>query len=182
MTSGHGEIQSAGCRSCRPGQKLLDQPTSALGTKRTSRPTVSASASDPKRTSTGSCTASLTDPEAAVSRSCRTAPARRKAHRRQRASAGRTPQVLADRRIWALDAGTSSYWPSFGLMPTNLRDLGQTNRPVTSVAALRLGSIQLRALISRSLETAHYLLDEWDRECGPAPKHNDSASARSRSG
>ena len=104
---------------------------------------------------------------------------KRKAHRRQRALASRTPPVRsAGRRIWALDAGTSSYWPSFGLVPTNLKDVGLTNQPVTSVPALSLGSIQLRALLSRRLESAHYLLDEWDRE-SPGTEHNDSTSHRS---
>ena len=35
-------------------------------------------------------------------------------------------------------------------------------RPHSNVPALRLGSIELRDLLSRELDTANVVLDEWD--------------------
>ena len=126
---------------------------------------------DPKRTSTGSCTASLTDPEAAVSRSCRTAPARRKAHRRQRPSAGRTAQVRSSRP------------PHLGSRRRNFQLLAkfwfnanqpQGSRPDQPTCYKRACSEAWQHTTSspssRRLETAHYLLDEWDRE-SPRTEH-----------
>jgi len=109
----------------------------------------------------------------------------------RRATAGRPFPISCPPRhfgrIWTADAGTSRYRRSFGSMPNRPRDyIGQTNEPrarlLSSVPALRLGSIQLRALLSRRLEKANDLLDEWDREYRRPPRHNDSAASRSRSG
>ena len=35
-------------------------------------------------------------------------------------------------------------------------------RPHSNIPALRLGSIELRALLSRELDEANLVLDEWD--------------------
>jgi hypothetical protein len=43
--------------------------------------------------------------------------------------------------------------------------ISETKEAATSMPALKLGSAKLRALISRHLETANDLLDEWDRDC-----------------
>jgi hypothetical protein len=37
----------------------------------------------------------------------------------------------------------------------------------TTTPALKLGSLQLQTLLSRELDEAHQLLDEWDRTITP---------------
>jgi hypothetical protein len=41
-------------------------------------------------------------------------------------------------------------------------------RPNSNIPALRLGSIELRDLLSRELDKAHVVLDKWDKSSGGA--------------
>ena len=50
-------------------------------------------------------------------------------------------------------------------------------RPHSNVPALRLGSIELRDLLSRELDEANLVLDEWTRD-----KQSDTIAPRERAG
>jgi hypothetical protein len=50
------------------------------------------------------------------------------------------------------------------------------------VPTLKLGSLQLRELLSRHLAKANTLLDEWDRDLPRSTRRQDSAPPPSRSG
>jgi len=49
------------------------------------------------------------------------------------------------------------------------------------VPALRMGNLQLQELLSRHLEKANALLDEWDLDLSPR-RRQDSVSPRSQGG